>query len=997
MNPPAGRKRARVESHDRGQPTRLDASSSHDGTVWLSEPQSSSVLKSLPSPEQASDPYAYALPPQQAAAPASVSAPKASASSSSSSAFRNVSACNRCRLRKNRCDQNLPSCSACEKAGAKCVGFDPITKREIPRSYVYFLESRTSYLESLLQEHGIPYTPQDSFVLDGQSAPAPHAGLDGEQQVRNHSLSRSNTGQTHDDAMAVAKDEEDRHIDKLVSNIGLVSVQGASAVKSTVSSRSRTTSEPGGRRTSLRTAPTNAVAAGGTSMRDSFFGLHTKPTIQEASFPDRELGLKLVNLYFEHANPQIPILHRGEFMTLFDRVYTPDHKRTSRESYLLNIVFAIGAGIILTSSDRRKDSDSTENSAESVGDSATQNKQYQPEEYHASAIVHLEGFLGSTQGGDRGFGGGLEELQAVLLLAGFALLRPVAPGLWYIIGVAVRLGVDLGLHYEDGVAIEGQEGTKKGSGVDVPSTQGQVNATSERELRRREWVRDLRRRLWWCCYSFDRLVSTCVGRPFGITDQVVTTEFPSTLDDKFISPEGFDSAAGIEAPSYKFVAHHYFQLRLLQSEILQVLQHQQAQRARAITKVASNPYMHTHLPSPFLVKHRSFRDWRSDIDRRLWEWKQSAPTKQDTGVAFQPLFLELNYWQAVIMLYRQSLTTPLALAEEIASVGGDVSSPVSTHVEEQGDEEFVFLKIAEAGQRVLKIYRQLHRVHLVNYTFLATHHLFMAGISFLYAIWHSATVRSHLTLDDVDFTVLAAVSVLDDLIEKCPPAEACRDSFSRMSKATIQMCMSTTGFGPDAIKSSSSKSRHQNAAATAASPATSRQAEQPKVDVYKSAGTDSRPAPRFDMNLRDLFSEEDIARPFGHLDMANFARRRSLAQTRGTLGGGIGSQRQDTNTAEAELIDPSLRQASFERPGGPAPAGEDLSAFMDMDDMDFLDDFAMGNAGYGGNNDTANEGALDLFGIGAMDGTHDWSDGNGVDLFEGFFFGNTGNGQPPSS
>ena len=50
-----------------------------------------------------------------------------------SSSFRNVSACNRCRLRKNRCDQKLPSCASCEKAGIRCVGYDPITKREIPR------------------------------------------------------------------------------------------------------------------------------------------------------------------------------------------------------------------------------------------------------------------------------------------------------------------------------------------------------------------------------------------------------------------------------------------------------------------------------------------------------------------------------------------------------------------------------------------------------------------------------------------------------------------------------------------------------------------------------------------------------------------------------------------------------------------------------------------------------------------------------------------------
>lgn len=54
-----------------------------------------------------------------------------------SSNFRNVSACNRCRLRKNRCDQRLPSCASCAKVGVACVGYDPITKKEIPRRYVH--------------------------------------------------------------------------------------------------------------------------------------------------------------------------------------------------------------------------------------------------------------------------------------------------------------------------------------------------------------------------------------------------------------------------------------------------------------------------------------------------------------------------------------------------------------------------------------------------------------------------------------------------------------------------------------------------------------------------------------------------------------------------------------------------------------------------------------------------------------------------------------------
>ena len=571
--------------------------------------------------------------------------------------------------------------------------------------------------------------------------------------------------------------EDENKLDKLVSNVGMISVAGASdprylgstsgisfarvvfaAVKSSVSGAN---SDRGSTRSASNpsTSSAKAIGPGGTSMRDSFFGLQTKPTITPAPFPDHNLALRLVDFYFEHANPQVPILHRGEFMKMFNSVYSDEKRtRTPRQSYMLNIVFAIGAGIYLGDPDTEPESTSGNSSSpdkkrkttedahvEAVKKKGKKNghSQAQPEEYHASAIVHLEACLQSTMPVDRpdGFGGGLEELQAVLLLAGFALLRPVAPGLWYITGVAVRLAVDLGLHYEDGKDIDtGLEAQGRGKKDDASSKERLEQHAKEKG--RRQWMRDFRRRLWWCTYSFDRLVSTCVGRPFGITDQAITTEFPSMLEDKYITPTGF-LAEGHGQPSSKHVAYHYFRFRLLQSEILQVLQHQQAQSVRRDRpEEEANRYLHAELPSPFLLKHRAFKEWRRDIDRRLTHWKDNAPTKDNSGVKFSHEFMELNYWQAIIMLYRQSLSTPKLFENEYRD--DDVESPGARIIEAREDEQRVYLKVAEAGRRVLRLYRHLHRKHLVNYTFLATHHLFMAGISFLYAIWHSPVVRANL-------------------------------------------------------------------------------------------------------------------------------------------------------------------------------------------------------------------------------------------------------------
>jgi Fungal specific transcription factor domain/Fungal Zn(2)-Cys(6) binuclear cluster domain len=674
------------------------------------------------------------------------------------SAFRNVSACDRCRKRKNRCDQQLPACAACSKVAVRCVGIDPITKQEIPRSYVFFLERRLAYFDSLLKANNIPFEPPDAYDIDAKAFEHTIVPSPGEARtsLADGSGTTDITSEKSEDAAWEKKKEDTKKLNQLVSNIGMVSVQGASdpqylgsltfakvvfaAVKSSVSNHN---SERNGVRPSR---PLANVASSGSTM----FGLQTKPTIRQAPFPDKQLGKKLVNLYFEHANPQVPIFHRNEFMELFEVAYSREN-RQPRELYFLNIVFAIGAGVFFGSSDAMQHSETgAEPSSPTTKRAKLSSQQHPPEEYHASAIVHLESFLGSNSASDRpdGFGGGLEELQAVLLLAGFALLQPVPPGLWYIVGVAVRLAIDLGLHFEDGTGIETSDQTPPDTSGDVsmdvasPETLQPTNSVDAKEKGRREWVRDLRRRLWWCVYSFDRLVSTCVGRPFGITDQVVTTEFPSLLDDQYITKTGFLTPPDQHSPSYKHVAYHYFRLRLLQSEILQVLQHQQAQIARQGGRNSDNEYMHTTLPSPFLANFDSFRSWRKSVDERLWAWKEGAPSPLETGVQFSVQFLELNYWQAVVMLYRQSLTVPGPLAA--MSPKAEASSPSMAGIEEQEDENDVFLKVAEAGQKVLKLYRQLHRVRLVNYTYLATHHLFIAGISFLYAVWHSPLVRSRL-------------------------------------------------------------------------------------------------------------------------------------------------------------------------------------------------------------------------------------------------------------
>lgn len=330
--------------------------------------------------------------------------------------FRNVSACNRCRLRKNRCDQNLPSCASCSKANVDCMGFDPITKKNIPRSYVFYLETRVQNLEEILAAHNISYPAAQYLQFSSRLRP------DGQRvaSATDNGIPSAGDAAAHSSQLAPAaalgplkgkKDERSPAMLNLATKPrSLASTSGVSFARVVWAAiqHSSTDTNPGPEHLNSST--------GGTSMRDSFFGLHTKPSIQPAPFPDKALGLTLASLYFEHANPQIPVLHRPEFMSMLERAYKDSPEALSaRELYMLNMVFAIGKGVIVEDAVKGQTSTPDAQSAKT--------QKPKPEQYHASAIVHLEACLSQS-------GGYLEVLQAVLLLANFALLRPVPPGLW---------------------------------------------------------------------------------------------------------------------------------------------------------------------------------------------------------------------------------------------------------------------------------------------------------------------------------------------------------------------------------------------------------------------------------------------------------------------------------------------------------------------------------------------------------------------------------------
>jgi hypothetical protein len=83
-------------------------------------------------------------------------------------------------------------------------------------------------------------------------------------------------------------------------------------------------------------------------------------------------------------------------------------------------------------------------------------------------------------------------LQAILLLIWYSLLNPEKGSIWYLVGLATRTCVDMGYHNEHNLNV-------------------QIDKLDALEL-------DMRRRLFYCTYKMDRLLSQALGRPPSIPD-----------------------------------------------------------------------------------------------------------------------------------------------------------------------------------------------------------------------------------------------------------------------------------------------------------------------------------------------------------------------------------------------------------------------------------------------------------------------------------------------
>jgi hypothetical protein len=695
---------------------------------------------------------------------------------------RSISACFRCRMRKTRCDQRFPSCSSCLKANVECVGIDAATGREIPRSYVSHLEDRVAYLELQLQKHGVVYDEQTSSLLSEPSI----------------FKSQPNTFSSEPISLKPDPDNRKVEIDNMMSGVKLVSVRAASIPPSSYLGSSSGLSFARLLFTAVKfQSPTNTPNPSTKNNSTSPTDNPAAPErVQPASLPPKQVAEQLISIFFELANSQLPVLHREQFLvkyfkpiygtissnvslaseytsigvpvcnpsdeidenTYYSKHYLnpsffqPDNSKCNSHSSFSSTKNVHLRPINLNSVSRSIPK--TVNPAESrpslyflniiFGIATSAHHQNYPahisESFRLAAMTHVDSVFSSQNR--------LEALQGILLLALYSIMRPAVPGIWYVLGSAMRLCIDLGLHNESG-------STTTRTSAKTFSRDSDLLSTSNAHLHNRSdydpATLDLRRRLFWCTYSLDRQVCVYLGRPVGIPDYCVKVPFPSELDDALIVDPSFGTPSNkitdyslekSTSSSYKTISLMFFKIRRIQSEIQRIL-YDCAQLGREFS---------------------SLDEWRAVMAIKLENWHNECPkSRKRMNCNFNLGFIELNYYQTRLLLFG------LCPAD---------TSPTSL----QG-----YLIIAESGEQVIKKYHELHKNKCINYTWVAVHNLFMAGTSYLYALYHSPEVQSNTTIEEIEFNTTACTGILSSMIDRCDAALSCRDTFKILTEAILKL------------------------------------------------------------------------------------------------------------------------------------------------------------------------------------------------------------------
>ncbi|RDW63307.1 hypothetical protein BP6252_10852 [Coleophoma cylindrospora] len=403
-------------------------------------------------------------------------------------------ACSACHRRKIKCDGTKPICGQCRRAGAECQPHERAGRAAMYAETVDQLQQRVRWLESeIAKTNSVPDLELVPTGTPLHLGPASSQDKPTSTSPRPHSIGgpRSRFIDTNMDAFAA-------EIGVLSLNaIGEMRFQGS--LTGIVFCKLVTAAARKLLGVEIKTTGTVYQDREEESFHTASELVDTAPDTADLDHvPPRALAEVLLQTYINCIHVTYPIFHTANLDALITAVYTDKEGVSPTQSAIFHLIMALGAI-----------------HQKSLVDDAIP-ATCLAAKFFTRAMAKLDYIL---------LWDGIEGLQVVLLLSMYASYRPSGSSQWHLLGIAMRICVDIGLHRQN----------------------RHWNFTPT------QW--DIRRRLFWTTYAMDRMVCFNIGRPSTLLDDHIDASFPDATFDRISKRKSIA------------LAIHHVKLRQIQSRL----------------------------------------------------------------------------------------------------------------------------------------------------------------------------------------------------------------------------------------------------------------------------------------------------------------------------------------------------------------------------------------------------------------------------------------------
>ncbi|RKK85445.1 hypothetical protein BFJ69_g1589 [Fusarium oxysporum] len=604
------------------------------------------------------------------------------------SAPRTRMACSRCQRLKRKCNLELPTCSNCRAAGAECVDGKSARADAAPRQYITSLTNRINWLESIVRSNC-----PDVDLSQGPPVYIGEAWNDTSSVVADNSTLTAPAPESEPvqrSSETIRNTENEPPATQPVTSTS--EPTGASAMTHEIGLVSLATNQdpryigPSSGYFLARVLLDSASKSDdsvGRANRNAPFPIKLVEALQgPLPLPPRDTAMQLCEAYFSAINLQYPILHQHRFYDYLDMAYGEESQDPAAH-FQVFMVLAIGSAVL----------------------SARTRARIPAESYCLSALQYLD---------ELNVENSLKGIQCLVLLLIFTIHSPcVRLNVWYLNYHCIAALVDQGL-------------------------QRNISMGPEYSL----FNQEMRARIFWVIYSFDRIIATMMGRPIGLRDEGCELRMPLGLSDERLVSQMQQQIT--EPSSDMSFAVHLFEAAKLNSEIKYI--------AQSIIR---------DTPRYAYPRVTNINDWQNAMLQRLDEWSDKIPGLGDSDMLYLRTTCQLRYHGLRMLLLRPSPAIPKPPKEAL-------------------------VKCHQSARESLQLFDQLYKKNLLVHSWTTFHGLVLSSITLLYCIQSVSEIARSTGVDAFMSDLSISLSILGATGEHWSGAKHSRDILDNLGKSTVR-------------------------------------------------------------------------------------------------------------------------------------------------------------------------------------------------------------------